>query len=549
LEDDCSEHDGRPALCATKPYCSYFKGICIMADVAKHSCAAAKDAGSCGLLKDRRGRDMCLYADTCSANPCSACQACLDTANLYLNSLMFTMAVTPIELREPFGQLCKALNVSDALCARVGERIQASAEGNLGRRAGSICSMLGACSRDAIASCSAFTAPAFEGRPGNLTTNLTGTLDLCTIEGVQGGAPLFLSTKPVPPQQVKELGLCLQDGDCPEAGQVCHRQGAGTQVCGCAGGVDVCQSYGSCTSYCRVPSVARQLEALNRMVSGPGRRVSRRRALSERMPGSTARQWRGPAACCLRGPGQHITAGCSPAQSCDPSGDQDTCPAALGSNYQCIVSSGTCSTFACEEATGKITAQSCSGTCRPVDYNMKSAAFSRSKASILVDLNAPAQPGTFQCAAIFDAATMSKLGSSPMCTVTSTKDAGRLSVSLGPDATIIVNDELTLSSQTRLAFISDAGSRFSGSVAIGSCEPCDAPQLRVMGPATVTPPCDESSSKLDLRFDARNSRDSSGRPLRSATWSLGPLTGSLTNVEVGTVADAMAAANSRTAVR
>ena len=214
-----------------------------------------------------------------------------------------------------------------------------------------------------------------------------------------------------------------------------------------------------------------------------------------------------------------------------------------------MASSGTCSTFACEEATGKITAQSCSGTCRPVDYNMKSAAFARSKASILVDLNAPAQPGTFQCSSIFDAATMSKLGSSPMCTVTSTKDAGRLSVSLGPDAAIMVKDELTLSSKTRLAFISDAETRFTGSVAVGSCEPCDTPQLRVTGPVTVTPPCDDSSSKLDLRFDARNSRDSSGRPLRSATWSLGPLTGSLTGVEVGAVADAMSAANAKTAVR
>jgi hypothetical protein len=284
LADDCSEHDGRPTLCATKPYCTYFKGICVMSNVARHSCGAAKDAGSCGLLKDRRGMDMCMYADTCSANPCSTCQACLDTANLYLNSLMFTMATTPIELREPFGQLCKKLNTSEILCARVGERIQASAEGNLGRRAGSICSMLGACSSGSTSSCGGFTVPTFEGKPGNLTANLTGALDLCTIEGVENGTALYLSTKPVPPQQVKELELCLQDGDCPKAGQVCHRQGAGTQVCGCAGGADVCQSYGTCTSYCKVPSVEQQLAALNKLVGGSCRRASCRRDLGVCLP-------------------------------------------------------------------------------------------------------------------------------------------------------------------------------------------------------------------------------------------------------------------------
>jgi hypothetical protein len=237
----------------------------MMVDVGKHPCAAAKDASSCQLLRDPRGRPLCTHADTCSSEPCSTCQACLDSANGDLfASAAFKAAITAVEVRQQFGKWCSGQGYSTALCARVGERIQGSAEGNLGKRAGAICSLLGSCSGNAAAnSCSGsgFTANSTSGAAA-----LTGNVDQCTVEGVQGGAELYLSSRPVPVQQVPELDLCLRDIDCPRAGQVCKRQGAGTLVCGCSNGVDVCQTYGTCISYCQVPSVQLQMAAVNRLV-------------------------------------------------------------------------------------------------------------------------------------------------------------------------------------------------------------------------------------------------------------------------------------------
>jgi hypothetical protein len=235
--------------------------MCTMADLGKHSCTAATDASSCGLIKDTDGNSLCAYIDTCS-DPCSACQQCLESVNTGLLAATLPLA-SAADVRAAFYAWCAAEGYGAAQCVSVADRVQASMAGNLGRRAGAVCSLLGPCSSSASTANCTFIAPAVGVvRPGHL--------DKCTIEGIAGGRQLDPLGEAATEEEALAAGLCLQDDDCEGAGHVCSTLGNETLVCGCYEGVDSCQHYGTCTSHCEEPGFKSQLEDHNRNVGARG---------------------------------------------------------------------------------------------------------------------------------------------------------------------------------------------------------------------------------------------------------------------------------------
>jgi hypothetical protein len=205
----------------------------------------------------------------------------------------------------------------------------------------------------------------------------------------------------------------------------------------------------------------------------------------------------------------------APPQVCVPM-DINSCRH-LG-EYVCWSDPLRCHRYSCNATSGEISAKPCIGVCRPEYRYMRSAAFTDSKTGINITLHSPALPGTYDCRSVFDYETTQRLGSGAVCTVTADSNTtGTLLVTLGSDATVMLNGDLTLHKETALVAISNSSNRFAGTVNVSLCARCQPPQPVIVGPAVVPQLC---GSMPHLFFDARGSRDSSGRALRSAHWSL-----------------------------
>jgi hypothetical protein len=281
--DDCQHHGADTAACATKPYCSMkLNGSCALADASKHSCAAAKAGATCAAVRGPLGEPLCRYVETCSST-CGACQACLSTVTASLLTVT-SPAATAFEVAAGFAVWCSAAGYEAALCLLAQRRIIESANGNVGRRAGALCTLLGPCSRQAAATCT-FSSPAMGGTTLPAAAGLLqGSLDQCTVEGVEGGRQLPVE---LPEGAVSEAsapaGTCTQDSDCPGQGRVCNMADHATLVCGCSGGVDSCTLAGQCSSYCQVSTVQRRLEEHNSLVGGAAQRGCARLAANGNM--------------------------------------------------------------------------------------------------------------------------------------------------------------------------------------------------------------------------------------------------------------------------
>lgn len=59
---------------------------------------------------------------------------------------------------------------------------------------------------------------------------------------------------------------------------------------------------------------------------------------------------------------------------------------------------------------------------------------------------------------------------------------------------------------------------FTGGVSVAACQACVPPSATVVGPRSISEPCDESSQS-DITFDASYSSDPSKRSLRKIQWS------------------------------
>lgn len=112
---------------------------------------------------------------------CGACQRCLDGFKQVASDIQAAPAATPTQLGSLFRSACIAKDRPSAACDRAEKAISGSYKGNLARRMGGICRVLGECDAGLV---------------GNSTCVLTatgrqnGTLSECLVDGVSTGSAI-----------------------------------------------------------------------------------------------------------------------------------------------------------------------------------------------------------------------------------------------------------------------------------------------------------------------------------------------------------------------
>lgn len=127
------------------------------------------------------GRDVCMPLGVCVAPPCTKCQNCLTAAGA---SVAEERNLTEPSKTAVCQDLAALTFASSGQCTAITTKYitPSGSPGFIGLRAGALCSLVGQC--EALpASC---TLTALVG-----SVNVTGTLDLCTAEGIQGGTPVM----------------------------------------------------------------------------------------------------------------------------------------------------------------------------------------------------------------------------------------------------------------------------------------------------------------------------------------------------------------------
>ncbi|KAG2445921.1 hypothetical protein HXX76_000524 [Chlamydomonas incerta] len=399
-------------------------------------------------------------------DPCDICNDCLMVMS---GVAAASLAGASADARSAaFLTACSARAAfSAAACSALSNIILAGTT-NTAARAGLLCVNLGACSLTSCAAPALFNATKI-GAAG--TTLTSADLDLCSAEGVTGGAPTPL------PSAARTADSCRVASDCTAAGAVCSiPEKAAPQVCECAAGRDVCYSLGTCISYCALNSTLATVASMN-----------------------------GGAAVC------------DPAAAASP---------ACAADEVCAAPAGGCSQWECDPATQSLKQVACAGRCQPQALKVLAAALSDAGDAVEVTLSAAAAPlALVPCAAVFDAASAALLGADALCR----SSGNTLTAQLAPTAKLMPGMSLTLlSAGSVLVGALDATRPFAGSAIVAKCSACASPKPTVAGPATITQPCASAAGGLlaaaasqPPAFDASTSTDPSGRAeWADVKWSL-----------------------------
>jgi hypothetical protein len=153
----------------------------------------------------------------------------------------------------------------------------------------------------------------------------------------------------------------------------------------------------------------------------------------------------------------------------------------LPAGLSCVQSTQ-CKQLTCSGTAG-ITTQSCYGLCTPSVRTLLAAQLSNDGRSISVALNTPAGEVSFPCVSLFDTATLAKVGSAALCSVS----GSTVSVLLARDATITPNvDALVLAaSQSVLVDAIDPTAKFTTpatAITLAVCSACSPPVVTISGP-------------------------------------------------------------------
>ena len=205
---------------------------------------------------------QCKVAWSCDRQ-CTVCQQCLTSLDQFV---MGQQGQTdPAAVAAAFLNACIGLSYPLELCQDVAGSIQASRQGNYGKRTGALCARLGAC---LLGSSSNTTTCEYAVRSMSNFTMLQDTHDLCTAEGVRGGTAVtsdFNDTLEIRPGVV----ACTTDDDCP-IGSSCDTGSAFVSYsCGCHDGYDTCLAQGACVKTCDREDIKDLLEETAKMVKGP----------------------------------------------------------------------------------------------------------------------------------------------------------------------------------------------------------------------------------------------------------------------------------------
>lgn len=310
-------------------------------------------------------------------------------------------------------------------------------------------------------------------------TTLKGALDLCSVEGVVGGATVpniqstsgklmlcwlpfgysverYLALIPAQSRTCEQTlnlacscgldgmhampfgcllpvclaalapGLCWTDSDCKTTNgslRTCSFRNS-TDQCVCSDGIDMCTPTGTCIDYCSSASVSSLLTRASQV------------------------------------------------PACNPDNNIDTCSGGL----ICTASDAGVQ-LVCSPLAG-LQVSRLGGVCLPSTRMMLAAQFSPDGGAVMVTLNAAPKAASFDCAKLFSS---SQLGTA-WCVADSASST--LLVKLGPDATLQPGN--TLSLKAGQAYLVDKlqwAAAFTGSVAVTSCMPnCMQPTAVITGP-------------------------------------------------------------------
>lgn len=209
-------------------------------DTAQFTCTDARQT-TCACSVE--GQDTCVDLGDCRMSDCGRCSACVASMLPFTQQFAAgasTAANDAGVVAERWASFCNAtLPGNQLLCDTVKAQISSSIQGGAGKSAGKLCMLLGSCSGGMAASGCPIITKLLVG------TSVRTTLDLCTVEGVAGGARvagLSVSAALAP-------GQCYNTSDCKSTSLECaNTVGAQQKIYTCTAASGDWQEYtpGTC---------------------------------------------------------------------------------------------------------------------------------------------------------------------------------------------------------------------------------------------------------------------------------------------------------------
>jgi hypothetical protein len=210
-----------PQQCVTSADCNNPEMMCSLSTNAFEACICSQ------------GLDSCKQVGSCVPTPCKACSNCLHQYRTFATANMYQTNSSIVATN--FMAFCsRSRNLSGAPCNATAAVVRGSPSGNSGKRAALVCQQMGQCvPANFDASC------VLRNKLLGMETQLVApTLDLCTLEGLNGGTTLpgISASGHLPP------GTCDTDADCT-TGFFCS-QADTRPLCSCFEGKDACRNIG-----------------------------------------------------------------------------------------------------------------------------------------------------------------------------------------------------------------------------------------------------------------------------------------------------------------
>ncbi|KAL6747573.1 hypothetical protein V8C86DRAFT_2906474 [Haematococcus lacustris] len=478
--DDCAfyKQSGSGTCSPSAPaHCGTVAGQgCVVVSLAGHPCSSATTAQACQAVREPFTRaGLCVSRTVCSS-VCPACQQCLSAVfsgfvTPSLTSFTQTPGSAPL-MAGLFATYCAntlvpAGQATSAQCAALTATISQSVFGAPAMRAAYICHTLGSCPPAQSSSGSALC-------PSLTVAGRTGSLDLCTQQGVSTGAATVPSTG-LPP------GGCFSSADCPTASPICNAANKSATLVTCSRtGLDVRTFLSTCSPFCSAPTTLASIAQLNTGLAPCS-------ATSDcTLPGQPA----GSRVCSTAAAeGQFITV-CLPSNATFP---------------------------------GALVLRPISGLCVPASFTLRSGTFDGDSGStLLLELASKPITASGPCSALFDAATCALMGTGSTWAVGTDTDGlpiAQLTATLGNSATAVPGSSVRMVNAGGLLRDALTGIAFSVSnVTLTAPRTVPFPTAAISAPASTSPPCTAGSNAPALTFDASGSQDSTGRGNLLFSW-------------------------------
>jgi hypothetical protein len=216
-------------------------------------CDASTTAGVQCSCNNVTGAETCVPYHQCVDSPCTNCRNCLAAMRPFTNVWgSKTTATTGVEVAAAFRTHCAAINAPLAICSEMALRIEASYQGNLGKRAGLLCQAMERCPANVTTlpiNCTLVPSVVL-----NATVNSTAALpahySTCSINGTtfsSGVAGIVAVSNMSQLIAAAPNNTCSNDSGCNTTAGLTCSLAAGNKLCFCdPTGQDVCTNIGVC---------------------------------------------------------------------------------------------------------------------------------------------------------------------------------------------------------------------------------------------------------------------------------------------------------------